>query len=44
VQQGVEIGRTSDLFLSADMADGSVSNVRVAGSTVPVAKGTLFLP
>ena len=44
VQQGVEIGRTSDLFLAADALDGRVTNVRVAGSTVPVAKGTLFLP
>lgn len=44
VQQGVEIGRTSDLFLAADALDGRVANVRVAGSTVPVAKGTLFLP
>ena len=44
VQQGVEIGRASDLFLAADMVDGRVTNVRVAGSTVPVAKGTIFLP
>jgi trans-2,3-dihydro-3-hydroxyanthranilate isomerase len=44
VQQGVEIGRASDLFLAADLVDGGVRNVRVAGSTVPVAKGTIFLP
>lgn len=44
VQQGVEIGRASDLFLAADTLEGKVTNVRVAGSTVPVAKGTLFLP
>ena len=44
VQQGVEIGRTSDLFLTADLVSNQVSNVRVAGSTVPVAKGELFLP
>jgi len=43
VQQGVEIGRTSDLFLAADAVESKVSNVRVAGSTVPVAKGTIFL-
>jgi trans-2,3-dihydro-3-hydroxyanthranilate isomerase len=43
VQQGVEIGRTSDLFLSADRDSGRVRNVRVAGSTVRVAKGQLFL-
>ena len=44
VQQGVEIGRTSDLFLAADIISGKVGDVRVAGSTVCVAKGQLFLP
>jgi trans-2,3-dihydro-3-hydroxyanthranilate isomerase len=44
VQQGVEIGRASDLFLSAEMVDGKVGDVRVGGSTVRVAKGQLFLP
>ena len=44
VQQGVEIGRTSDLFLTAGLKNESVTNVRVGGSTVLVAKGRLFLP
>jgi trans-2,3-dihydro-3-hydroxyanthranilate isomerase len=44
VQQGVEIGRTSDLFLAAALVLGKVTDVRVAGSTVRVAKGQLFLP
>jgi trans-2,3-dihydro-3-hydroxyanthranilate isomerase len=44
VQQGVEIGRTSDLFLSAELVSGKVGDVRVGGSTVRVAKGQLFLP
>jgi trans-2,3-dihydro-3-hydroxyanthranilate isomerase len=44
VQQGVEIGRKSDLFLTADLMSGRVANVRVAGSTVLVAEGRLFLP
>ena len=44
VQQGIEIGRASDLFLAADMVEARVRNVRVAGSTVRVAKGKLFLP
>jgi trans-2,3-dihydro-3-hydroxyanthranilate isomerase len=43
VQQGVEIGRTSDLFLTADLVSNKVTNVRVGGSTVRVAKGQLFL-
>ncbi len=44
VRQGVEIGRPSDLFLSAQRESARVSDVRVAGSTVLVAKGQLFLP
>lgn len=44
LRQGVEMGRPSDLYLSAQCESGSVSEVRVGGSTVPVAKGQLFLP
>jgi len=44
VQQGLEIGRASELFLGADLVSGMVSDVRVGGSTVRVAKGQLFLP
>jgi trans-2,3-dihydro-3-hydroxyanthranilate isomerase len=59
LRQGVEIGRPSDLYLSAHAEDGAedpdtesadddelprVTGIRVAGSTVLVAKGTLFLP
>jgi trans-2,3-dihydro-3-hydroxyanthranilate isomerase len=51
LRQGVEMGRTSDLFLSARLQSGSestsaarVTDVRVAGSTVLVATGRLFLP
>lgn len=44
LRQGVEIARPSDLFLSAKMKSGKVAEVRVAGSTVLVAKGRLFLP
>lgn len=43
VQQGVEIGRRSDLFLAADVVSEEVRDVRVGGSTVLVAKGQLFL-
>ena len=43
VQQGVEIGRTSDLFLSANLVSAKITDVRVGGSTVPVATGRLFL-
>jgi trans-2,3-dihydro-3-hydroxyanthranilate isomerase len=51
VRQGVEIGRPSDLYLTAHFLNGSeqsrsskVTDVRVAGSTVLVASGRLFLP
>ena len=44
VRQGVEIGRPSDLFLSAKKEIARVTDVRVAGSTVLVAKGQLFQP
>lgn len=43
LRQGIEINRPSDLYLSAKLADGKVSEVHVAGSTVPVAMGRLFL-
>lgn len=43
LRQGIEINRPGDLYLSANLADGKVSEVRVAGSTVPVAMGRLFL-
>lgn len=44
LQQGIEINRPSDLFLSAKRDGATVSDVRVGGSTVLVAKGRLFLP
>ncbi len=44
VRQGVEMGRTSNLFLSAKKDVSNVTEVRVAGSTVFVANGHLFLP
>lgn len=43
LRQGIEMGRPSDLYISANFDDGKVSEVRVGGSTVPVAKGQLFL-
>ncbi len=43
LRQGIEIKRPSDLYISANFENGKVSEVRVGGSTVPVAKGHLFL-
>jgi trans-2,3-dihydro-3-hydroxyanthranilate isomerase len=42
VRQGVEMGRPSDLFLTAKKDSARVTDVRVAGSTVLVAMGQLF--
>jgi trans-2,3-dihydro-3-hydroxyanthranilate isomerase len=52
LRQGVEMGRPSDIHLSARRlecgvesgVDARVTDVRVGGSTVLVAKGRLFLP
>jgi trans-2,3-dihydro-3-hydroxyanthranilate isomerase len=44
LRQGVEIGRASEIFFSASRESAKVSDVRVGGSTVLVAKGQLFLP
>jgi len=44
VWQGVEMGRPSELRLSAKLESPRVTEVRVGGSTVLVAKGHLFLP
>jgi trans-2,3-dihydro-3-hydroxyanthranilate isomerase len=41
--QGVEMGRPSDLYTSAQLVSGEVDEVQVGGSTVPVAKGHVFL-
>jgi trans-2,3-dihydro-3-hydroxyanthranilate isomerase len=42
LRQGVEMGRPSNLYLSAHVRLAKVSDVRVAGSTVLVAKGSLW--
>lgn len=51
LHQGIEIGRPSEIFLAANLRNESngtdsakVTEVRVAGSTVLVAQGQLFLP
>ncbi len=44
LRQGVEMGRPSDLFLTANLDTLKVTNVRVGGSTVLVATGKFLLP
>ena len=42
--QGVEMGRRSELGLEIDMADSTISAVRVGGSAVPVGSGNIRIP
>jgi trans-2,3-dihydro-3-hydroxyanthranilate isomerase len=44
IKQGVEMGRPSEIFVSARASNTGVTDIRVAGSTVLVANGQLFLP
>jgi trans-2,3-dihydro-3-hydroxyanthranilate isomerase len=44
IKQGVEMGRPSEIFVSAQATNTGVTDIRVAGSTILVAKGHLFLP
>jgi len=44
IRQGIEMGRPSEIFGAARLLDTKVTDVRVGGSTVLVAKGQLFLP
>jgi trans-2,3-dihydro-3-hydroxyanthranilate isomerase len=41
LEQGYEMGRPSDLFLEADVNQGKLASVRVAGQAVRVMQGTL---
>jgi trans-2,3-dihydro-3-hydroxyanthranilate isomerase len=44
LRQGVEMGRTSDLFLTIDMAGGAVRAVRIRGAAVPLSEGRITVP
>ena len=44
VDQGVEMGRPSKLFIEADKADGAITAVRVGGKTVLMSEGVLRVP
>ena len=43
LEQGVEMGRPSLLYLEADARGGSITEVRVGGGAVPVLEGVLAL-
>jgi trans-2,3-dihydro-3-hydroxyanthranilate isomerase len=44
IEQGIEMRRPSRIHVSATIAGEMVSQVFVAGRTIPVAMGRLFLP
>lgn len=44
VEQGLEIGRPSLLYVEADRSGGETTAVRVGGSAVAVSRGTLLVP
>ncbi|MDG3040791.1 PhzF family phenazine biosynthesis protein [Roseicyclus marinus] len=44
LKQGVEMGRPSDIRLTATVKDGRLGPIRIAGHAVPIANGTIRLP
>jgi trans-2,3-dihydro-3-hydroxyanthranilate isomerase len=44
VEQGLEMGRPSLLFVEADRSEGETTAVRVGGSAVAVSRGTMRVP
>ena len=44
VEQGIELGRKSTLYLEADKNDGDIMAVRVGGYAVTVCEGQFTLP
>ncbi|SIS58281.1 PhzF family phenazine biosynthesis protein [Paracoccus saliphilus] len=44
LQQGVEMGRPSRIGLTAILRHGSLSEIRISGSAVPVAEGHIRIP
>jgi len=44
VEQGFEMGRPSILYVEADKRDGTIVEVRVGGTSVMIAEGTITIP
>ncbi|PWK61045.1 PhzF family phenazine biosynthesis protein [Roseicyclus mahoneyensis] len=44
LQQGIEMGRPSVLRLTTDVTDGALGAIRVAGSAVRIAEGSIRIP
>lgn len=44
VEQGIELGRPSILMIEVELAAGTITAVRVGGTAVPIAEGTVRIP
>jgi trans-2,3-dihydro-3-hydroxyanthranilate isomerase len=44
IEQGLEMGRPSRIFVRASLKDDRVVNVRVGGNAVEVLRGEILLP
>lgn len=44
IEQGIELGRPSVLMIEVELAAGAITAVRVGGTAVPVAEGTIRIP
>jgi trans-2,3-dihydro-3-hydroxyanthranilate isomerase len=44
LEQGIEMLRPSRIYVQATRSEGSAKKVRVAGRTIPIASGRIFLP
>ena len=42
--QGISMGRPSEIHFEADVANGVLTAVRIAGSAVPISKGQITVP
>jgi trans-2,3-dihydro-3-hydroxyanthranilate isomerase len=44
LRQGVEMGRPSQITMTATVAEGHLTEIRVAGRAVPIASGRIAIP
>jgi trans-2,3-dihydro-3-hydroxyanthranilate isomerase len=44
IEQGIEMGRPSTLMIEVELSGGLISVVRVGGTAVPIAEGTIRIP
>jgi trans-2,3-dihydro-3-hydroxyanthranilate isomerase len=44
IEQGIEMNRPSNLMIEVEIASGAITDVRVGGTAVLVAEGTIRIP